>query len=448
MVLGIQLRNSEQMELGVSDFSYHGTKIFEFGLKRLCGRVGASVQKVIQDRRFMQPDEFCRRQEGVQLLLRDLAVPRVQFLFRFRNADAVIIARSKHHRKVVGNLELRIFLKKNACSLFLLVMSFAVRFEQQVPAPGQELFVRVAILVHDRGRGLAFLPRVFEVVVLLLEGRSPQLDPYVLHRLGDQLLDMEASRHDLGEGKGLLHCHLHIRGHIHGHLGDGVSRSVRESREHLGNLAGFCALDHRHEGALLSVFGLIRECGPEFTIRQGYLVGAQMGADILRTEHPFLGVFFLIPVLETAQVFFELLLEFLGRQLVDSRNGAERDRLSLCLMLLKNPQMPSLVGCRGNRAGGRVSDTRPGLKLPIASSEGQERALPPQGEIGHRDVVEFFLHDLLVRDRERRQVFFGQGEGHLLLVAPAIRDLKPVKQPLVKNQFENLFGQFHTHVPG
>jgi len=62
-------------------------------------------------------------------------------------------------------------------------MPFAVGFEQQVPAPCQELFCGVAILVHDRGIGIAFLPRVFEVVVLLLEGLSPQLDPYVLHRI-------------------------------------------------------------------------------------------------------------------------------------------------------------------------------------------------------------------------------------------------------------------------
>jgi len=32
----------------------------------------------------------------------------------------------------------------------------------------------------------------------------------------------------------------------------------------------------------------------------------------------------------------------------------------------------------------------------------------------------------------------------MLLVAPTIRDLEPVKQPLGKNQFENLFGKFYA----
>ena len=35
MVLGIQLRNSEQMELLVSDSSYKSPEIFEFGMKGL-----------------------------------------------------------------------------------------------------------------------------------------------------------------------------------------------------------------------------------------------------------------------------------------------------------------------------------------------------------------------------------------------------------------------------
>lgn len=196
-------------------------------------------------------------------------------------------------------------------------------FEQQVLAAGQELFRGVAVFVHARGIGLAFLPRVFYLFVLRLEGRSPQLDSYVLHRLGDQLLDMEAICHELGAGKGLLDRQLHIRAHIHGHLDDGVPRAVREFLEHVGNLTGFRALNHRHQGALLSVFGLVRQRGPEFAIGHGHLVDTQMGAEILGKEYPVLSVLVLLPGLESAQVFFVLLLEFLGLQLVGSRNGGE-----------------------------------------------------------------------------------------------------------------------------
>ena len=59
----------------------------------------------------MQPDGFCRHKESVHRFLLDLAVPRVRFLFRFRNAGTVLMTRAKHHRQVVGDLELRIFLK-------------------------------------------------------------------------------------------------------------------------------------------------------------------------------------------------------------------------------------------------------------------------------------------------------------------------------------------------
>ena len=271
----------------------------------------------------MQPDGFGCRQEGVHRLLLDLAVPRVKLLFRFRNAGTVLIARSKHHRQVVAGLELRIFPKAEARSLFLLVTPFAVGVEQQVPAPGQELFSGIAVLVHNRGIGLAFLSRVFEVFVLLLEGLSPQLDPYVLHRLGDQLLDMEAIHHDRGAGKGLCHRPLPSRGHIHGHLGDGVPCAVRESCEHVGHLAGFRALDHCHKGSLFPMFRLVRERGPELAIRHGHLVDTQLEAEILWKEHPFFSMFVLGPVLAAAQGVFVLLFELLGLQLVGPRNGGE-----------------------------------------------------------------------------------------------------------------------------
>ena len=230
----------------------------------------------------MQPDGFGRRQEGVHRLLLDLAVPRLKLLFRFRNTGTLLIARSKQHRQVIGDLELRVFPKEDARSLFLLVMPFAVGSDQQVPAPGQELSGGVAVLVHDGGRGLPFLPCVLDGFILSLEGRSPQLDPSVLHRLGDKLLDMESIRHDRGAGKGLFYRQLHIRGHIRGHLGDGVPRSVRESGEHVGHLAGFRALEHCHKGALLPVFGLVRERDPKLTIRHSHLINAQRGAEILR----------------------------------------------------------------------------------------------------------------------------------------------------------------------
>jgi len=191
---------------------------------------------------------------------------------------------------------------------------------------------------------------------------------------------MESIRHDRDAGKGLLHRQLHIRGHIQSHLGDGVPRSVRESREHLGNLAGFRALDHRDEGSLLPVFGLVRERGPELAIRHGHLVEAQLGADILWKEHPFLGVLVLIPVLEAAQVVFVLLFELLGLQLVRPRNGGECDRLSLRFLLLKKQRTPSPAGCRGNRAGGRVSDTRPVLSASNSVVGRSGACVSPAGE--------------------------------------------------------------------
>ena len=168
----------------------------------------------------MQPDGFGCCQESVHGLLLDFAVPRLKLLFCFRNAGAVLIARSKHHRQVIAELELRILPKEDHGSLLLLVTPFTLGFEQQVSAPGQKLFGGIAVLIHDWGKGLAGLPGVLDGVVLLLEGRAPQLDPDVLHGLGDQLLNMEAIRHELSAGEGLLDGQLHIRGHIQGHLGE------------------------------------------------------------------------------------------------------------------------------------------------------------------------------------------------------------------------------------
>jgi hypothetical protein len=79
-----------------------------------------------------------------------------------------------------------------------------------------------------------------------------------------------------------------------------------------------------------------------------------MRAEVLWKEHPFFDMLVLLPTRETTEVVFVLLFEFLGLQLVRSRNGGERDRLSLGLVLLKNLQMPSRAGCRGNKARDRV----------------------------------------------------------------------------------------------
>ncbi len=137
----------------------------------------------------------------------------------------------------------------------------------------------------------------------------------------------------MARGKTVVHRHLPSCGQIHGHLGDGVPGSVREFCEHVDELTGFCALNYRHQGALLAVFGLVRRRGPQFAIRHGHLVEAQLRAKILRKEHPFLGMLVLLPVLEPAQGVFVLLFELLGLQLVDPRNGGERDGISLRLLL-------------------------------------------------------------------------------------------------------------------
>lgn len=292
----------------------------------------------------------------------------------------MLVAPPKHHRQVIATLELRIVLKEDTRSLFLLVMPFALRFKQQMPAPGQKLFGGIAVLVHNRGIGLAFLARLFHMVVLLLEGRSPQLDPDVLHRLGDELLDMKSIRHELGAGKAWLDRQLHIRGHIQGHLGNDRPRTGREFVEHLSYITRFRALNHRDEGPLLSVGGLVRKRGPELAVRDGHLVNAQMGAEIRWKEHPVFSVLVLLPVREATEMVFVLLLEFLGLQLVGSCNGRERDRLSLGLMLLKNPRTPAPGGCRGNRAGSHVSDTRPGLPASNSVVGRSAVCVSPAGE--------------------------------------------------------------------
>jgi hypothetical protein len=124
---------------------------------------------------------------------------------------------------------------------FLLVMPFALGFEQQVSSPGWKLLGRVAILAHGRGIGLASLPCWLEAVVLLLEGHSPQLDPYVLHRFRDQLRNRESIRLELSAGERLLDCQLHIPDHSQRHFGVGVPCFVREFVEPLSNIASLGA---------------------------------------------------------------------------------------------------------------------------------------------------------------------------------------------------------------
>jgi len=136
----------------------------------------------MQNRRFMQPDGFGCCQEGVHRLLLDLAGPCLKLLFRLRNAGTVLIARAKHYRQVVAGLELPIFPKEDARSLFLLVTPVAVGVEQHVPVPSQELVGGVAVRVLSRGIGRACLSRGFDLFILLLEGRGPALDPSVLYR--------------------------------------------------------------------------------------------------------------------------------------------------------------------------------------------------------------------------------------------------------------------------
>lgn len=142
-----------------------------------------------------------------------------------------------------------------------------------------------------------------------------------------------------------FHGFCHIQGDLSDPLPLGKEYLLQNSRYFLG----FRAFHHRHQGPLLAMGGFVRDDRVEFSVRERHLVDGELAFDVMREQHPVLGMIFLGPGVEIAEVFFVLLFKLFSRNLVGFGDGGERYRFGFSLPLLKNPQIPFRVVFRGRR---------------------------------------------------------------------------------------------------
>lgn len=85
------------------------------------------------------------------------------------------------------------------------------------------------------------------------------------------------------------------------------------------------------------------------------------------------------------------------------------------------------------------------LDSPVPAPKRESRWSASQREVGHRDVVKFPGHDLvvLVFVDEWRNVFFLKCDGGRVSIACTLGEVKPLKDALGENEFKNLLGEFH-----
>ena len=86
------------------------------------------------------------------------------------------------------------------------------------------------------------------------------------------------------------------------------------------------------------------------------------------------------------------------------------------------------------------------FELPVPTPKREARGSASEREVGHREVVKFPGHDLLVCVfvGEWRNVFFLKRAGGRVSIACTFGEVKPLKYTFGKNEFKNLLGEFHT----
>ncbi len=69
--------------------------------------------------------------------------------------------------------------------------------------------------------------------------------------------------------------------------------------------------------------GFVGQDGVELAIGHGHFIDAQPGSDVLRKEHPRVGMASLAPVCESAQVMLVLLFKLFDRDLLGGGDGGQ-----------------------------------------------------------------------------------------------------------------------------
>ena len=95
--------------------------------------------------------------------------------------------------------------------------------------------------------------------------------------------------------------------------------------------------------------------GVELAIREFGFVDGKPTSDVVRKQHPQLGMILLIPRVKVTQVITILFFECLDLKFVRDRDTCQGDRLGLCLILLKKRRSLSRASYQGRRVGYRSS---------------------------------------------------------------------------------------------
>lgn len=140
----------------------------------------------------MQTYGLSRDEEGLKVLLFHLLIPVREFFFRLGLCCALFVTCTKHHGELAGRLECWVFAKEDRGARFLLVVPLTLRFKEEVPASGQELFGGISVFKRVRAIGCLVLLSLFDLVVLVFDGFSSHPNANFLYCLRDEVLDVEA----------------------------------------------------------------------------------------------------------------------------------------------------------------------------------------------------------------------------------------------------------------
>jgi len=159
----------------------------------------------------MQPDGLSRDEDGLKVLLFHLLIPVRECFFRLGLCGAVFVTGTKQHGELVGRLEWGVFAKEDRGARFLLVGPLPLRFQEEIPASGQELFGGISVFKRLRAIGFLVLLSVFDLVVLVFDGFASHPNANFLYCLRDEVLDVEAVEDERSVWERLCHHRVHRR---------------------------------------------------------------------------------------------------------------------------------------------------------------------------------------------------------------------------------------------
>jgi len=192
--------------------------------------------------------------------------------------------------------------------------------------------------------------------------------------------------------------------------------------------------------------GVVGQDGVELSIGHGHFINAQLRADVLRKEHPRVGMVSLAPSCESAQMMFVLLVKLFDRDLLDLAMAASEGASVSAVFFEQSGELVFKLGAWKDKRDVAFEILLLPNELPVPAPKREACGSAAVREVGHRDRVKLSGHDLLmfVFVGEWGHIFFLTRDGSRVPITCPFGEVKPLKDALGENECENLLGEFHT----